>query len=53
MIETARELLDENGYQDWDVVDDSILSCPHGNEIEWDGACPDGCVSPLRELGVI
>lgn len=53
MDEIAQQLLDENGYEDWTVEDDSILVCPHGNCIEWDGACPDGCLSPLRELGLI
>jgi hypothetical protein len=53
MIEMARELLDENGYTDWEVVDESVLVCPHGHPIEWDGQCPQGCVSALRQLGVI
>lgn len=29
------------------------LFCPHGHEIEQDGECPDGCVSPLRDQGWI
>jgi hypothetical protein len=32
---------------------DSCLICPHGYTIEQDGRCPEGCVSPLRELGMI
>jgi hypothetical protein len=29
---------------------DSLLTCPHGYEIEQDGRCPKGCVSPLAQL---
>lgn len=29
------------------------LVCPCGNEIELDGKCPEGCVSPLRSGGMI
>jgi hypothetical protein len=32
---------------------DSLLTCPHGATIEMDGRCPQGCVSPLREMGMI
>lgn len=32
---------------------DSNLICPHGHMIEQDGICPEGCVSPLREMGLI
>ena len=32
---------------------DSLLICPHGNAIEQDGRCPEGCVSPLVEMGLI
>jgi hypothetical protein len=32
---------------------DSCLICPHGHIIEMDGECPDGCISPLKELGII
>lgn len=31
----------------------SCLICPHGETIEQDGECPEGCVSPLREMGLI
>lgn len=29
------------------------LICPHGSEVEQDGGCPDGCLSPLLALGLI
>lgn len=32
---------------------DFTLTCPHGHRIEQDGRCPKGCVSPLREMGLI
>jgi hypothetical protein len=53
MPEEAQELLEALGYTDWEVIDDATLACPHGVTIEWDGQCPDGCVSPLRVLGMI
>ena len=39
---------------DWDIggFDDTFI-CPCGTEIELDGECPDGHVSPMRELGMI
>jgi hypothetical protein len=53
MDEMAQDLLDEMGYGDWYVVDDSLLESPNGHLIEWDGVSPDGEVSPLRTLGII
>lgn len=32
---------------------DGLLVCPHGDTIEMDGVCPQGCVSPLRTAGLI
>jgi len=32
---------------------DACLICPCGDTIEMDGECPQGCVSPLREMGMI
>lgn len=32
---------------------DSILICPHGDPVELDGGCPEGCISPLIDLGMI
>ena len=45
-------------FPGWDVDSDSYgmdacLVCPHGNVIEQDGECPEGCVSPMREMGII
>jgi hypothetical protein len=42
----------------WEIDDPSygsscLLICPHGNTIEQDGTCPEGCVSPLRAMGMI
>ena len=31
----------------------SNLVCPHGHVIEQDGNCPDGCISPLKQMGMI
>ena len=53
MDEMAQELLNENGFDDWEVVDDCVIICPHGDQIEWDGMCPKGCVSPLMEMGLV
>jgi hypothetical protein len=38
----------------WEVgyYGDTVI-CPCGNEIELDGRCPEGCVSPLRSMGMI
>lgn len=30
-----------------------LLTCPCGIDIEQDGQCPNGCVSPLRALGLV
>jgi len=50
----AQELLNDNGYHDWEVTDSSTLSCPDdGNAIEWDGECWCGNLSPFIELGLI
>ncbi len=43
------ELLPEG----WEYVDSSVLCCPCGHCIEYDGECPNGCVSPLFDLGMI
>ena len=57
MSENA-EILEELLPEGWELEDpsmgaDSLLVCPHSHVIELDGRCPDGCVSPVRALGLI
>ena len=43
-------------YPEWDTDGfgiDSNFICPHGHMIEQDGIAPDGCVSPMREMGFV
>lgn len=52
------DLLEELLPEGWSLDNpsmgtDSLLVCPHGNVIELDGSCPEGCRSPLIELGLI
>jgi hypothetical protein len=52
------EMLEEILPDDWEVYDaemgsSCLLMCPHGHVIEQDGRCPEGCISPLRSLGII
>lgn len=53
-VEMIEELLPE-GWEihDPDMAPDCLLVCPCGDVIEQDGTCPQGCVSPLRSLGLI
>ena len=55
MKSMTEQVLEEAGYlqKGWVVENESVLICPHGYGIEYDGACPEGCVSPLREMGLI
>jgi hypothetical protein len=46
------EILEELGFDEWEG-DMDVLVCPCGYTIEHDGMCPRGCVSPLREMGMI
>ena len=39
-------------YEDGYGMDGNLI-CPHGEMIEQDGRCPEGCVSPLIGLGII
>lgn len=48
MEEALNELLPPG----WDA-ENELLICPHGDVIELDGACPSGCISPLRSMGLI
>ena len=55
---SVSEMLDEVLPEGWQhnaeyFGEDFTLTCPHGHEIEQDGTCPEGCVSPLIELGLI
>lgn len=47
MEDIARQILDDNGFEDWEV-DDSTVTDPDGNVLEWDHPR-----SPLRLLGLI
>jgi hypothetical protein len=50
------DLIDELLPEGWETDGyglDSNLICPHGHMIEQDGACFEGCVSPLRTMGLI
>ena len=51
-------VLDDLLPEDWDHNAGTYgmsftLTCPHGHMIEQDGTCPEGCVSPLIEEGLI
>lgn len=50
--EMLNEILPEGWEHDGFGLD-SILYCPHGDAIEMDGSCPQGCVSPLITYGMI
>ena len=50
--DTARQII-KDSHPDWEVEDDSVLRCPCGYLVEYDGSCPEGHVSPFRELGLI
>jgi len=38
---------------DWTTDGLGTLICPHGYRVEDDGKCPEGCVSPMKEAGII
>jgi hypothetical protein len=50
--EILESLLPEGWETDGYGIDSNLI-CPHGHMIEQDGKCPDGCVSPLRLMGLI
>ncbi len=50
MTEMANEILAGTG---WEAEHESVLICPCGNTIEWDGQCPECGPSPLRSMGLI
>ena len=46
--------LDEILPEGWSASPDGhVLTCPHGESIEPDSECPEGCVSPLVEMGLL
>lgn len=48
------EILPEGWEHDAETFGfDFTLVCPHGHTIEADGECPEGCGSPLVELGIM
>jgi hypothetical protein len=45
-----------NGYWELGWISNTYgdgFVCPCGHEIEQDGQCPEGCVSPMRQAGAI
>jgi hypothetical protein len=48
MEDVLQSLLPDGWSGDMD-----ILECPCGHLVEHDGACPNGCVSPVRSMGLI
>lgn len=38
---------------EWGTDGLGTLICPCGNRVEDDGKCPNGHISPLREMGLI
>lgn len=49
-MSALEDILPDEWYRD---VRTGCLVCPHDYMIEMDGRCPEGCVSPLREKGLI
>jgi hypothetical protein len=52
------QMLEEILPEGWEIHDPEmgsscLLECKHGEVIEQDGHCPEGCESPLRTLGFI
>lgn len=37
----------------WDWEGRTLLRCPHGQRVELDGECPEGCVSPIKRMGMV
>ena len=58
MMDDITEMLDELLPEGWEhdagtYGSSFTLTCPHGETIEQDGRCPEGCESPLLTLGLI
>lgn len=52
MYDQKREFV-ETHAPEWDVSHTGTLICPCGVQVEDDGKCPDGHVSPMREMCII
>ncbi len=50
-----QDALNAMGAEDWEAgyYGDSIICPEHGNEIELDGSCPEGCGNPIVEADLI
>ncbi len=44
MEDMFNDIFGDSGFY---AIDDAVLECPCGYEIEWDGRCPEGCASPM------
>ena len=40
-------------FPEWSVTRTGVLECPCGSRVEDDGQCPEGHVSPLKQMGMI
>ncbi len=54
-LEMKEEMLSITGHdrEGWTVDMNGFFICPCGHRIEDDGGCPEGCVSPMVEVGLI
>ena len=53
MYDTMKQNFLDEYAPDWEVSPVGVLVCPHGHLVEDDGQCQEGCVSPMREMGII
>lgn len=51
MVQQFLQFVKADGWEAG-VFDDTLI-CPCGYEIELDGECEEGCVSPIRTAGII
>ena len=54
-VQMVYDLLPEGWSTDADTYGafDCTFTCPCGNQIEIDGTGPCGCVSPMRQAGLV
>lgn len=52
-IELLQSMINDAGLEGWEVISEVSIDCPHGYSIEHDGTCPEGCVSAVRQIGMI